>query len=273
MSWMGLPQHTRLLRSSWVEMGSSADSSHRGHPPTPRTCRRGHPPTPLTCKRRSHPPAPHICPRVSSCRGHMSSCLGFYRVPVQFPHICPRVSSRRGHMSSCFGFIVCLCSLSTKHCRFNTPLMLQGPYRMVKELHLAKASLHDSLHPSVRAVLLNKRRFVCLPSIVASTPLGCCKVHTVWSRSRLVQRLNWGPSRHDEGWTFLLRKWNELVKVLHLAKASLHDSLHPSVRAVLLKKRRFLLTGLRMLHCILLCVAILLNKRRFLLDRIAKSLD
>ena len=123
MFWMGLPQHTRLLRSSWVEMGSSADSSHmqkgsssadsshrgemgssadsshmqkgssadsshRGHPQTPRTCRRGHPPTPLTCKRRSHPPAPHICPRVSSCRGHMSSCLGFSRVPVHFPHMC-----------------------------------------------------------------------------------------------------------------------------------------------------------------------------------------
>ena len=82
MPWMGVPKHARLLRSSEVEKGSSADS-RRVPKAESSSDSWGHQPTPGVCQRPSHQATP---PFFSKVPGHQATPHFFSLFRCKSPH-------------------------------------------------------------------------------------------------------------------------------------------------------------------------------------------
>ena len=90
MPWMGVPKHARLLRSSEVEKGSSADS-RRVPKAESSSDSWGHQPTPGVCQRPSHQATPHFFSQVPSHQA-IPHFFSLFR--------CKSVCQRRSHQAT-----------------------------------------------------------------------------------------------------------------------------------------------------------------------------
>ena len=201
MPWMGVPKHARLLRSSEVETGSSADSlrvqkagssSGSSHQPQVQKAESSGDSSLLQSKAESsgdssllqslqmqQPQSRGDSSLLQSLQVQKLQSLTVQRTQVQKPQ---SLTVQRTH-ELVFGV-------------YREPV--QFVYQALSLQHPFDAG--RSLPDSLARVLFNT---------LTKGPLGIM-------RSRLL----------------LLRKWNEWAKELHSAEASLHASLHPSYRSL-----------------------------------------